>query len=172
MDDIYFLKKAYQMAYLHSTDPSTQNGAVLVDPITNTAVAFGANHFPEGVKETPERWERPAKYSWVEHAERNSIYDAAQNGVATKKLIMYCPWLACADCARAMIQSGIRHAVTHHDPNAETRFGMPVSSQWKDSIAVAFEMFKEAGVQVNWIDDKIYTNDELKIRFNGKMISP
>lgn len=171
-DDIYFLRMAYECAYDFSTDPSTQNGAVLVNPFTAEALMEGANHFPKGVEEKKERWERPLKYSYVEHAERNVIFNAAQAGIQTKGLIMYCCWAACTDCARAIIQAGIREVVTHYDPNADQRFGAPVSSQWKESIAIALQMLKESEVNVRWLDEKLYPNNDLRIRFNGQLVSP
>ena len=172
LDDIYFLKNAYEVAYDFSTDPSTQNGAVLVDPTTGEGVMEGANHFPRGVAEKEERWQRPLKYSYVEHAERNVIFSAAAAGIRTKGMIMYCCWAACTDCARAIIQAGISEVVTHYDPNADERFGAPVSLQWKDSIAIALKMLDESGVKIRWLDEKLYPNNDLKIRFNGVLISP
>lgn len=175
-DDIYFLRMAYECAYDFSTDPSTQNGAVLVNPFTAEALMEGANHFPKGVEEKKERWERPLKYSYVEHAERNAIFNAAQAGIQTKGLIMYCPWAACTDCARAIIQAGISEVVCHHDPFAPDgmRFGMPVHPQWKESIAIALGMLEEAKVGLRWIDEKLYKDNEtpLRIRFNGELIVP
>lgn len=129
-------------------------------------MASGSNHFPKGVKETPERWERPLKYAFVEHAERNCLFEAAKRGGLNDKLTMYCCWAACADCARAIIQMGIKEVVTHHDPTAPERFGMPTSQSWLDSIKVAMTMFEEAGVKIRWIDEKLGN----KVRFNGQEV--
>lgn len=171
-----FLKLAYKTAFELSTDSSTQNGAVLVSPTKNETnepeFICSANFFPEGVKESKERWERPLKYSYVEHAERNVIYLAAKRGFKTEGTTMYCAWASCADCARAIIQAGIKELITHHDPYADTRFGQPVSAIWKDSIKLALEMLEEAGVKVTWFSDKIFPNDEMFIRFNGVLVSP
>jgi len=71
-------------------------------------------HFREGeAKLIPERWERPAKYDWVEHAERNAVYNAARVGTALKGCIVYLNWEPhpCKDCTRAFIQSGIIEVV-------------------------------------------------------------
>ncbi|RDJ35344.1 MAG: CMP deaminase [Crenarchaeota archaeon] len=173
-NDQEYLKHAYIVAAVASTDPSTQNGAILVNPNTGQIVADGANHFPEGVEEKSERWERPIKYSYVEHAERNCIFTAARNGVATEGLVMYCCWAACADCSRAIIQARISEVVTHYNPNPPSgeRFGMPVHPQWKESIEVALGMMKEAGVKIRWIEDKLYLDEELQIRFNGTLVTP
>lgn len=157
MKDMDYLIEAYRVAVARSTDPSTQNGAIIVRG--KKIIATGANHFPKGVKETSTRWERPAKYAWVEHAERNAIYDAAKNGTyTTKDTTMYCPWFACADCARGIIQAGITEVVGHNCPLHEGG-----SQSWKDSIAIANEMFKEAGVKTRYLDGTV----GLKIRFNG-----
>jgi dCMP deaminase len=163
-----YFKDAYRVASQLSTDPSTQNGAVLVDA-NGDVVAWGANHFPYGVQETEERWRRPQKYKYVEHAERNAIYHAAERGIATRGLVMYCPWAACSDCSRAIIQSGIKEVVTHYDPCAAERFGQPASIMWLEEIKIAVEMFKEAGVNFRWVTDVI---DEYDIRFNGKVVRP
>jgi dCMP deaminase len=53
------------------------------------------------------RWERPAKYQWVEHAERNAIYNAARMGIPLKGCTAYITLAPCADCTRALIQAGI-----------------------------------------------------------------
>jgi dCMP deaminase len=150
-----FLREAYKFAVENSTDPSTQNGAVIV--VDGKIVARGANHFPLGVQENDLRWQRPAKYQYVEHAERNAIYDAASRGVSTQGSIMYCPWFACADCGRAIIQSKITEVIGHNTPLHET------SPNWKDSIAVAIQMFKEAGVKFSYVSGEIGET----IRFNG-----
>lgn len=55
LDDSYFLQEAYKYAMQHSTDPSTQNGSCLVSP-NGEILAYGANHFAKGVKETLEQW--------------------------------------------------------------------------------------------------------------------
>ena len=67
-------------------------------------ISVGCNTFPKGF---PHIQERPAKYSWIEHAERNAIYTAARNGVGLEGSSMYLNWYPCVPCARAIIQSGI-----------------------------------------------------------------
>lgn len=136
----YHLRTAYQVA-LESPDPSTQNGAVLVDE-DGTLRAVGCNEFPMGVKYTEERWVRPLKYQIIEHAERNSIYRAANNGIMTAGLTMICPWSACSDCARAIIQSGVRRLVRHQEASDRS------PDRWLEEIAVADTMLNEAGIEV------------------------
>lgn len=103
----------------------TQVGCVLVNPETRTVISTGFNGFPRGVAEefdlpvskeqsspgTDLRWDRPTKYAFIEHAERNAVYNAARNGHATEGCWAYMnftPYRICTDCARALIQAGIR----------------------------------------------------------------
>lgn len=171
IDTIVKLRSCYEHAKLYSTDPSTQNAAFLVTD-SGLIVAKGANHFPKGVEELPERWVRPAKYKWVEHAERNAIYTAAREGRRTEGLTMYAAWAACTDCARSIIQAGIKEVITHHNPVADMRFNQPASPTWLEEIKIALVMFKEAGVKFTYIDTKLFEDDSLQIRFNEKLVSP
>lgn len=166
LNDEYFLQKAYEYAMTISTDPSTQNGACLV-AADGEILVYGANHFPAGVKETPSRWERPIKYKFVEHAERNCIYAAAREGIRTKGLIMYCPWFACADCARAIVQSGIKMVIGHDSVLQEQSEHW--KTQWKESIEVGDTILHEGGVSFKRIKADI---KDVKIRFNGELKSP
>lgn len=49
---------------------------------------------------------RPEKYLYMEHSERNSIYNAARHGIKLNGCIFYVTGFPCIDCLRAMIQSG------------------------------------------------------------------
>ena len=89
-----------------SIDSSTRVGCVIAGP-ANEVRAIGYNGLPRNVDHSPDRLERPDKYVWMEHAERNAIYTAARNGVALEGCKMYLSWFPCVDCARAAIQVGI-----------------------------------------------------------------
>jgi len=157
-----YLRQAYEFAAENSTDRSTQNGAILVDGSGNV-VAWGANCFPRGVAETTERMERPAKYLYVVHAELAAILDAARRGVKTEGLTMFAPWSACNECAKSIIESGIAKVVAHKNI-IEASY-----NQWPDSIRIAMDMFKEAGVLYELYDGEI---GGVEILFNGKPFSP
>lgn len=158
--DAEYLRLAYAEAQ-KSGDLSTQNGAVLVDTWTGAVVAVGHNDIPEMCCDRPERRQRPEKYAWTEHAERASILDAARRGVKTEGLVMYCPWLACADCGRAIVLAGIRRVVRHKIPLHTTR------PDWQASIAVADQMFREAGVEVVEYEKPL----GVQFRFNGEVVT-
>ena len=135
-----YLRAAYEFAKNNSTDIRTQNGAVLVND-KGEIVAWGANRFPRGVMETPERLARPAKYLYVVHAEAAAILDAARKGVKTEGLDMYGTWVTCNNCAQMIIEAGIKRVVGH-----KKTFDIS-PEHWRQPIGVAIEMFKEAGVE-------------------------
>ena len=96
---------------LRSKDPNTKFSCVIVGPENNIR-ATGYNSFPRGIKDNlPERLERPEKYMWLEHAERNAIYSAARVGTPLQNCKLYAPGLPCMDCGRAIIQTGIVEVV-------------------------------------------------------------
>lgn len=132
---------------LKSPDPSTQNAAILAhewgDKLTADANTLSVNCFPRGVVNHPDRWVRPDKYSFVEHAERNAIYSAARYGLNTSGLTLVAVWASCADCARAIIQSGITHLVRYVAPGNH--------EHWADSINDADAMMSEAGIKITEI---------------------
>lgn len=130
-----------------SKDRSRGVGAVIIGD-ANQILATGYNGFPRGVDDNVEaRHERPAKYVWTEHAERNAIYNAARTGVALAGSTMYLPWFPCADCARAIVQSGVALLVA-----VEPVLGN--EPKWDDDFRVARELLGEAGVAIRWYVDE------------------
>lgn len=146
MTNAVYLAEAYKLA-LNSPDPSTQNGAVLVKD--GTIIGEGWNAPPNGVQLNDERLVRPFKYHFFEHAERNAIFDAARKGISTVDATLYCPFIACVDCGRAIIQSGIKRVIGH------LPFKPQEGDRWYESCAISFGMLEEAGVEVSWYDGKI-----------------
>jgi len=126
-----------------SKDKSIGACAVITDK-DNRIVSVGYNGFPSGCNdEVEERYDRPLKYLYTEHAERNAIYNAARIGVSVKCCTMYLMWFPCADCARAIIQSGIDTLVCEK-PDLDT-------PKWGEHFVAALEMFSECGVNVIYI---------------------
>ena len=85
---------------------STQVGAVLVGPEGEIRLT-GYNGPPKGVKDRPERFQRPAKYLYAVHAEANVVAFAARNGIRTDGCTLYTTHYPCSACARLIIQAGI-----------------------------------------------------------------
>jgi dCMP deaminase len=108
--DWYFAEIA-EVVSSRSRDPSTRVGAVIVKD--RAIISTGYNGFPRGVNDNvPERYDRPEKYWWTVHAEENSIFNAGRSGISTAGATMYVvPLHPCVDCAKAIVQSGIREVV-------------------------------------------------------------
>ena len=86
-----------------SKDPSTKVGAVVVGPDREIR-STGYNGLVRGVDDNkPERLERPTKYDFFEHAERNAVYNACLIGASLKGCVIYVTAMPCPDCARAII---------------------------------------------------------------------
>lgn len=156
--DIDLLRLAFQTAANFSCDPDTQNGAVLAP--AEGLVARAANHIPAGVAMSPQRLKRPAKYRYMEHAERAAIYAAARQGTGTCGATLYCAWFACTDCARAIIQAGVREVVGHTAPRRAT------PERWEAEVAAGESMLREAGVSMRWLAEPM----GVAIRFNGETL--
>jgi len=99
-----------------SKDPSTQAGAVIVDP-NNVVLGLGYNGFPRGIEDEKLTWEREGdfldtKYAYVVHAEENAVYNA---NASTENGILYCTLFPCNECAKTIIQKGIKEVVYEDD---------------------------------------------------------
>lgn len=139
-----------------SKDPNTQVGACIVNEF-NKIVGIGYNGFPIGCSDESLPWSRKAahvndtKYPYVVHAEVNAILNS------TKKLHggkMYVALFPCNECAKVIIQSGIKEVVYLSDKYAGT-----------DSNVASKKMFDMAGVNYRKLDVKL---KELCIDFNIK----
>lgn len=145
LNDLGFLGDAEHVAK-HSKDPSTQVGAVVVRP-DRTVASSGFNGFPRGVKDLPERYEnRDVKYKLVVHAEQNAIVTARE---PLHGYTMYSTLSPCHECAKLIIQAGIKRVVAPRpsDEEAQRR-----GERWQDSHSWAAMLFAEAGVELVLID--------------------
>jgi dCMP deaminase len=122
-----------------SKDENTKIGAVIVGP-SHEIRGMGYNCFPRGINDDdPERQKRPHKYKFFEHAERNALYNAARIGTPLEGCTVYIPGYPCADCARGMIQSGIKEIVCE---------SVVIPERWMENCAAADEMVREAGISI------------------------
>ena len=127
-----------------SKDRSRKVGAVIVDE-RNSVVSLGWNGFPRGLDDdVEERHERPAKYQFTEHAERNAIYNAASIGARLLGCRIFVPWFPCADCARAIIQSGLTEMIAIRPDLNDPTYG--------SDFRMVGVMLAEAGVVVRYVD--------------------
>lgn len=132
----YFMTLARTIA-LKSKDPSTKVGCVIVGP-DNEIRSTGYNGYPRGMDDRVQ-YERPIKYKFYEHAERNAIYNSARFGAPIKECTIYISSLPpCTDCSRAIIQSGITWVFYSC---------LEIPERWIDDIMIAFQMLDECKVR-------------------------
>ena len=141
----FFMRTAYLSAEL-SKDPRTKVGAVLVKD--NNIISTGYNNFPRGVVDKEEDYlNREVKYSKVCHGELNAILNAARSGVSTLGATLYTQGVPCAECSKAVIQSGCSRVITHKQwPNLQH------SEKWRLSVELSYQMLAEAGVIIEELD--------------------
>ena len=111
----YFMGLAH-LSGLRSKDPNTQVGAVIVYE-NNRVVSIGYNGFPSGVSDDEFPWGREGgvldtKYAFVVHAELNAILNSQRS---VRGCTLYVSLFPCNECAKAIIQSGIRRIVYESD---------------------------------------------------------
>lgn len=110
--DEYFMSIAH-LSSLRSKDPSTQVGACIVDG-DNKVVSIGYNGMPRGISDNEIPWGHgeglESKYLYVCHAEFNAILNT-RNGSALKGCKIYVTLFPCNECAKAIIQTGIKEII-------------------------------------------------------------
>ena len=135
--DEYFMAVAV-LAGMRSKDPNTQVGACIVSE-NNRILSMGYNGFPNGVSDDEFPWCREGdplnnKYFYSTHSELNAILDYRGGSLEGAKL--YVTLFPCNECAKAIIQAGIRTVVYDCDKYSLT-----------PSVIASKKMFDAAGVQ-------------------------
>lgn len=139
--DQYFMAVAHLSA-MRSKDPNTQVGACIVNA-QKRIVGLGYNGFPMGCDDDVYSWERDGdyletKYPYVVHAELNAILNSIQNLAGCT---LYVSLFPCNECAKAIIQSGIREVVYEQDKYDGT-----------EGNCASKRMFRDAGVTLRRMD--------------------
>jgi len=150
--DRYFFNIIDEIA-TRSKDPNTQVGTVIVD-LDNCIRATGYNSLPRKVRDNPcvvpERFIRPEKYFWMEHAERNAIYASARIGVPLKGCRIYLNVYPCMDCARAVIQAGLTEVIINLN-----KYSKWYSPQYTKDNGKVHMMLTEGLVDISFWDDAL-----------------
>ena len=133
--DEYFMGIALLSAK-RSKDPNTQVGACIVSR-DNRILSMGYNGAPRGLDDDTMKWDREGefldtKYAYVCHGELNAILN--YRGDLTNSKI-YVGLFPCNECAKSIIQSGIKEIIYKEDKYADT-----------DSVIASKMMFDECGV--------------------------
>lgn len=143
--DEYFMGVAL-LAAERSKDPSTQVGACIVS-IDNKIVSTGYNGAPRGYDDDKCMcWEREGnfldtKYAYVCHAELNAILNSPRSVNGCK---IYVALFPCNECAKAIIQSGIKEIIYMDDKYAKTD-GVIASKMMLDACGVTYRKYESKG---------------------------
>ncbi len=143
--DEYFMGVALMAAH-RSKDPNTQVGACIVNE-DHKILSLGYNGMPIGCSDDEFPWAREGnyletKYPYVCHAELNAILNAA--GQSLKGATIYVPLFPCHECAKAIIQAGIRKIIYISDKYKET-----------ESIYASKKMLNAAGVKYDTLETNL-----------------
>ncbi len=135
--DEYFMGIAV-LSSLRSKDPNTQVGACIVSP-DKKIIGVGYNGFPTGCSDDELPWEREGdwintKYPYVCHAELNAILNSPISSL--KGATLYVALFPCNECAKAIIQTGIKKVIYLSDKYSES-----------DQTKASKMMLKSAGVE-------------------------
>lgn len=154
------MRAVYELA-LKSDDTSTKNGAMLCRERWNVSAGF--NHVLDPFKEDPASYERPRKYLVTEHAERSAIFDAVGRGIDIRGATMVANWVACPDCAKAIVLCGVADVVCHKECMDRT------PERWKEMVDLGLEILEKNGVRVHYWSGKIGDIENLN---NGEIWYP
>ncbi len=150
--DEYFMGVAL-LAAQRSKDPSTQVGACIVDE-NNRILSTGYNGFPKGCSDDDFPWNRDeslgeTKYQFVVHAELNAILNTRGKSLVGSRV--YVGLFPCNECAKSIIQAGIREVIYLSDKYADT-----------PSTINSKRMLAAAGVKLTKLEPK---TDEIVLKF-------
>ena len=136
-------KRFYDLAVHVATwskDPSTKVGACIVNA-DNQVLSLGFNGFPRGIFDFAKRYEdKETKYLFVSHAERNALDNAFGD---TRGATLYTTLFPCNECAKGIIQKGIKTVVTPQPDKTRTH----------NHYDVTIRMMREAEIQVLFIEN-------------------
>lgn len=146
--DEYFMGIALLSAY-RSKDPNTQVGACIVSN-DNKIMSVGYNGFPKGCSDDEFPWCREGepydnKYFYSTHSELNAILNYRGGSLEGAKL--YVTLFPCNECAKAIIQAGIKTIVFREDKYADTQAVM-ASKRMLNAAGVRYYQYSDTGREV------------------------
>ena len=155
--DEYFMGVAL-LSSMRSKDPNTQVGACIVND-DNRIVSVGYNGFPRGCSDENFPWERngenpnDTKYPFVCHAELNAILNS--NGIGLKNTRIHVALFPCNECAKSIIQAGIKEVIYISDKYANT-----------DGAKASRMMLESAGIKLTQFE----SNKKIEIDFDSEKV--
>ena len=150
--DEYFMGIA-ELSALRSKDPSTQVGACIVSA-DNKILSMGYNGFPKGCSDDIFPWTKiraehdpyNAKYVYVTHAELNAILNYRGGSLDGAKI--YVNLFPCNECAKAIIQSGIKTLVYIEDKYSDNP-SVRASKRMLEAAGVRYYQYKSTGRNIS-----------------------
>jgi len=144
-----FFMAIAELASLRSKDPNTQVGACIVDE-DNKVISVGYNGFPNGCSDDELPWSigtnfLNSKYTYVVHAEQNCIINAKRDLTGT---IMYVSLFPCNECAKSIVQAGIKKVYFLRDKYHDRDFTIAARKMF-DLAGVEYEQLEFDGVKIN-----------------------
>ena len=149
--DEYFMGVA-MLSGLRSKDPSTQVGSCIVSE-DNKILSMGYNGFPRGCADDEFPWEREredmleTKYPFVVHSELNAILNYRGGSLEGAKI--YVSLFPCNECAKAIIQAGIRTVIYDSDKYASTP-ATRASKKMFDAAGVRYYQYGRTGRKIEF----------------------
>ena len=147
--DEYFMGVA-MLAAKRSKDPSTQVGACIVSR-DNKILSIGYNGFPIGCSDDEFPWEKTDtspdhnKYLYATHSELNAILNYRGGSLEGTKL--YVTLFPCNECAKAIIQSGIKTLIYDSDKYAGSD-SVVASKRMLNAAGVSYHQYQKSGRQI------------------------
>lgn len=147
--DEYFMGVA-ELSAMRSKDPNTQVGACIVSQ-DKRILALGYNGMPTGCDDDKMPWEKDGdklntKYPFVCHAELNAILNSGGNKLCGTTI--YVTLFPCNECAKAIIQSGIKKVVYKKDKHPDDE-GVRASKKMFEMTNVEYIEYKPKNRQIN-----------------------
>ena len=144
--DEYFMGVA-MLSAMRSKDPNTQVGACIVSE-NNRILSMGYNGLPNGLPDEEFPWNRDGeenKYFYTTHSELNAILNYRGGSLEGSKL--YVTLFPCNECAKAIIQAGIRTLIYADDKYADTP-GIRASKRMLSRAGVQYIPYKKSGREI------------------------
>ncbi len=147
--DSYFMGIA-ELSANRSKDPNTRVGACIVSK-DKKILSVGYNGAPNGYDDNDMPWDREGdfintKYAYVCHAELNAILN--NKGSNLEGSTIYVDLFPCNECAKAIIQSGIKEIIYKSDKYNGTDSNI-VSKKMLDYCGVKYRKYVEEGKEIN-----------------------
>lgn len=142
--DEYFMAIA-KLSSMRSKDPSTQVGACIVGS-DNRILSIGYNGAPNGFSDNVFPWDREGgmldtKYAYVCHGEMNAILNYRGSRKDLENAKIYVDLFPCNECAKLIIQSGIKEVIYLCDKYKDTD-GVKASKRMMDECGVKYHQLE------------------------------